>query len=82
MNNSINMQISHTWMNEDGTEMAWATPSHREIADCRKDGGENVLEYCDPPRGWQFADDDDDSDDGGNPGRYLVREAPSGHYEL
>lgn len=68
------MKISHTWINEDGTEMAWATPSRREIAECRKAAGEDVLEYCTPPRGWDFAEDDDTTDDGGNPGRYLIRQ--------
>ena len=68
------MKISHTWTNEETqTEMAWATPSRREYAECQKAGGENVLEYCTPPRGWDYSDDSDTSDDGGRPGRYLVR---------
>jgi len=53
--------------------MAWATPSRREIAECRKAGSEDVLAYCEAPRGWDFSDDEDTSDDGGNPGRYLIR---------
>lgn len=67
------MKISHTWINEDGAEMAWATPSRREVAACKKAGSTTVLEHCTPPRGWVFADDPDDADDGGNPGRYLTR---------
>lgn len=70
------MKISHTWINEDGTEMAWATPSRREIGECKKDNGEDVLAYCKPPRGWDFTeagDASETSDDGGNPGRYLIR---------
>jgi len=69
------MKISHTWHNEEGTEMAWAEPSRREWAACRKAGEDeqNVLNFCDPPRGWDYADDDDSTDDGGNPGCYLVR---------
>jgi len=72
-NKNTKMKISHTWTNEDGIEMAWATPSRREIAECRKAGSEDVLAYCEAPRGWDFSDDEDTSDDGGNPGRYLIR---------
>jgi hypothetical protein len=67
------MKISNTWINEDGIEMAWATPSSQEEEECREGGGSDVLEYCDAPKGWQFADDEDSSDDGGRPGRYLIR---------
>ena len=67
------MKITHTWENQEGIQMAWATPAQREISACQKDGGDDVLEYCKAPRGWDFAEDDDTSDDGGNPGRYLIR---------
>jgi hypothetical protein len=68
------MKISHTWINEDtGRECAWALASRREIA-AWKNGGGDIMEYCRPPRGWEFdPDDEDDTDDGGLPGRYLVR---------
>ena len=66
------MKISHTWTNEDGIEMAWATPSQREIAAAKK-ADKDVLECCEAPRGWDFSEDEDTSDDGGNPGRYLIR---------
>lgn len=72
-NKNQNMKISHTWINEDGIEMAWATPSRREVAAAKKAGSEEVLEYCEAPRGWDFSADEDTSDDGGNPGRYLTR---------
>lgn len=70
------MKISHIWHNDDGEEMAWGEPSHRDYEACRKAGDkdENVLEYSSLPRGWTYAEDEDDTDDGGNPGRYLVRE--------
>jgi len=66
------MKISDTWINEDGIEMAWATPSRREIAAAKKAGreGVEVLAYCKAPRGWVISEDEDD---GGNPGCYLIR---------
>lgn len=68
------MRIEHTWENEEGIEMAWAVPSQREIAAWKRDGGD-IMEHCAAPRGWGFAEDEDDTDDGGNPGRYLIRDA-------
>jgi hypothetical protein len=71
------MKISHTWINESEIEMAWATPSRREIAEAKRKGSKDVLEHCNAPRGWVFADCGDNaadtSDDGGNPGLYLIR---------